>query len=220
MAKILVIDDDERILKLIKNTLLLGNHRVTTLQSAVGVPLDNFLGFDLVLLDVMMPEESGFQLCERIRGFLDCPILFLTAMTEEAAVVEGLLRGGDDYITKPFGIEALNARVDAHLRREAREKKRHRLVLEEIVFDFDKKEVYVTDKLLYLTKNEYKVCEYLVLNRGKTLTKEMIYEAIYDLDSDALLSTITEYIRSIRKKFSSFDCSPIATIWGVGYTWK
>lgn len=118
VANILAVDDEKDILVLIQNILRRDQHQVHTLSQVNAESLDVFSGYDLILLDVMMPGMDGFELCEKIRPLVDCPILFLTAKTEEEAIVKGLLTGGDDYISKPFGVLELSARVNAHLRRE------------------------------------------------------------------------------------------------------
>ncbi len=220
MAKILAVDDDKRILKLIKNALEINNHEVAILQNAENTPIEDFCEYDLILLDVMMPGIDGFKLCEKIRHSVDSPIIFLTAKTEESAIVKGLMLGGDDYISKPFGVMELNARVEAYLRRQNRGNSTKKLVYENITIDFDKKEISVCSNAINFTKNEYSVCEFLALNRGKVFTKQAIFEAIYDLDSDTQFPVITEYIRLIRNKFKEFESSPIETVWGVGYMWK
>ncbi|MCB2353828.1 response regulator transcription factor [Clostridium estertheticum] len=220
MAKILAVDDDKRILKLIKNALEINHHDVVTLQNAENTPIETFCGYDLILLDIMMPGIDGFKLCEKIRHTVDCPIIFLTAKTEESAIVRALMLGGDDYIKKPFGVMELNARVDAYLRRETRGKPTKKLVYDNITIDFDKKEIRVCNNLIAYTKNEYNICEFLALNRGKVFTKQGIFEAIYDFSSDTQFSVITEYIRLIRNKFKEYNCFPIETVWGVGYMWK
>ncbi|MDZ7434356.1 response regulator, partial [Bacillus amyloliquefaciens] len=143
MANILAVDDEKDILVLIKNILRRDQHQVDTLISVQGQPLDIFQGYDLILLDVMMPNIDGFALCKQIRPLVDCPILFLTAKTEEEAIVNGLITGGDDYITKPFGIMELSARVNAHLRREHREKHQSKRVISGFLFHFDSKEVFI-----------------------------------------------------------------------------
>lgn len=222
MGKILVIDDEERILRLIKNTLELNGHKITLVSKASNLLIKEFQGFDLILLDVMMPDINGFDLCEKIREEVNCPIIFLTAKTDENSVVKGLVYGADDYITKPFGVKELNARVEAHIRREERKKQSKIISLGNIKFDFSKREVLINKSCVELTKNQYNICEFLVTNREMVFTKEQIYEEVYSIDSDTLISTITEHIRVIRKKFKEVDnnCDPIKTVWGVGYMWK
>ena len=123
MIKILAVDDEERILKLIRNALEKEGYEVDAVSDPLRIKKMRLQEYKLILLDVMMPGMDGFTLCEEIRDLADCPILFLTAKTEEKDIMRGLGIGGDDYITKPFGIGELRARVAAHLRRETREKK-------------------------------------------------------------------------------------------------
>ncbi len=118
MTNILVVDDDSGILALVKKVLEKEGYTVTATGDSAQVQNMDLKPYQLILLDVMMPGLDGFSLCERIRERADCPILFLTAKTEEQDLVRGLGAGGDDYITKPFGIGELRARVAAHLRRE------------------------------------------------------------------------------------------------------
>ena len=114
MTEILAIDDDREILAVIKKALLREGYQVTALEDPLQLEEDKLGRYQLILLDVMMPGIDGFDLCRRIREKVDCPILFLTAKTEEKDVMTGLGAGGDDYITKPFGIGELRARVAAH----------------------------------------------------------------------------------------------------------
>ncbi|MEK3780675.1 response regulator transcription factor [Paenibacillus sp. FSL R5-0810] len=219
MAKILAIDDEMDILALIANILRRDRHEVITRSEVTEIQPEAFQGYDLILLDVMMPHVDGFELCRKIRGYVSCPILFLTAKSDEEDVVNGLMHGGDDYIAKPFGVKELSARVNAHLRRESREKSLSRLTVSGVSFDFDAKEVWVGDQQVRLTPNEYKICELLVRRRERVFTREEIHEEVYGIDGDALFTTITEFIRSIRSKFKARGVSPISTVWGVGYRW-
>lgn len=220
MAKILAIDDEVRILRLIKNTLELNHHEVITMNHASDKTIQEFQGYDIILLDIMMPDINGYDLLDKIRDEITCPILFLTAKTGEDSLVKGLMKGADDYIGKPFGVKELNARVEAHLRREERKRKSQTLVLNDITFHMERREVLVHETVVELTKNQYNICEFLAVNSGKVYSKDQIYDEIYSLDSDTLISTITEHIRVIRKKFKALNCDPIETVWGVGYMWK
>lgn len=134
--------------------------------------------FDLILLDVMMPNIDGFTLCKRIRDYVDCPVLFLTAKTDESSLVYGLGSGADDYICKPFGQMELRARVSAHLRREHRE---HfaRLSFENAEFNLSAKQLIVDNNVVKLTKGEYEICEFLARNRGQVFSREQIYESFW-----------------------------------------
>ncbi|MEG0388325.1 MAG: response regulator transcription factor, partial [Niameybacter sp.] len=144
--------------------------------------------FDLILLDVMMPEMDGFELCKQIRNQVDAPIIFLTAKSMENDIMYGLATGADDYLTKPFGAGELRARVEAHLRREQREKK-HTLHVSGVDFNLTGKEMLIDGERMSLTKSEYLICEYLACNKGQVFTKESIYEKVYGYEGESDVST-------------------------------
>ena len=121
MSKLLVIDDDIDMVELVRTALEKDGHKVDTEVDSTTIHPSRCQQYDLLLLDVMMPGEDGFSICSRIRSEVDCPILFLTAKAEEASLVQGFGLGADDYIKKPFSIAELQARVNAHLRREVRQ---------------------------------------------------------------------------------------------------
>ena len=182
--------------------------------------LDNeYLKYDLILLDVMMPEIDGFSLCRRIRNLVDCPIIFLTAKNMEEDVVTGLSVGGDDYISKPFSIKELRARVDAHLRREHREKQ-NAFSISGIKFSLYSKQISFNESIIPFTKSEYTICEYLALNHGQVFSKEKIYENVFGFDGESDILAIVEHIKNIRNKFKKIGINPIETVWGIGYKWK
>ena len=182
--------------------------------------LDNeYLKYDLILLDVMMPEIDGFSLCRRIRNLVDCPIIFLTAKNMEEDVVTGLSVGGDDYISKPFSIKELRARVDAHLRREHREKQ-NAFSISGIKFSLYSKQISFNESIIPFTKSEYTICEYLALNHGQVFSKEKIYENVFGFDGESDILAIVEHIKNIRNKFKKIGINPIDTVWGIGYKWK
>lgn len=219
MAAILMVDDEKPILDLVKNGLEKDGHLVTLYLSAAQVPFDILNRYDLIILDIMMPDIDGFTYCNKIRSLVDCPILFLTAKTMENDITFGLGLGADDYLTKPFRIAELRARVNAHLRREHRE--RHTaLTFDRIKIDLSAKELWVDNTPVALTKSEYLICEYLARNKGQVFSKEQIYEAVFSLEGDSDNSTISTHIKNIRAKLSKLDIQPIATVWGIGYKWE
>lgn len=219
MAKILVVDDDTAILDMIGTILNKDGHLVTKVSNPLEINMEKVNLYDLILLDIMMPGLDGFILCSRIRKLVDCPILFLTAKTEESSLVNGLSLGADDYICKPFGVMELRARVAAHLRREHREHS-VRMVVGPVCFQLSLKKLLVDDKQIPLTKAEYEICEFLAKNRGQVFSKEQILEQVFGFDSESNNSTITTHIKNIRTKFSGVHCMPIKTVWGIGYKWE
>ena len=218
--KILAIDDDEKILRLIGNALEANNFHVETRKNIEEINICDFTGFDLILLDVMMPI-SGLEICRSIRPQITTPILFLTAKDFEEDLLKGIQAGADDYITKPFSIKELIARIQMHLRREERS---HNASKEEmdsnITFYRDSQEVYYQKKRISLTKREFDLLYLLAKNENRIFSIEELYNYLYPVDSDAQLRSITEYIYQIRQKFKIHQIDPIKTVWGGGYKWK
>lgn len=218
MATILAVDDELPILDLIKNGLQKDGHLVIGYESVEQVPFGKLNHYDLIILDIMMAGIDGFSFCKKIRALVDCPILFLSAKTMENDITFGLGMGADDYLTKPFRITELRARVNAHLRREQRE--RHScLIFNRIKIALSAKEVQIDGIPIPLTKSEYLICEFLARNKGQVFSKEQIYEAVFSLDGESDNSTIATHIKNIRAKLSNLDIQPITTVWGIGYKW-
>ncbi|MFS9317551.1 response regulator transcription factor [Streptococcus parasanguinis] len=218
--KILAIDDDEKILRLLGNALEANNFHVETRKNIEEINICDFTGFDLILLDVMMPI-SGLEICRSIRPQIATPILFLTAKDFEEDLLKGIQAGADDYITKPFSIKELIARIQMHLRREERS---HHASKEEmdsnITFNRDRQEVYYQSKRISLTKREFDLLYLLAKNENRIFSVEELYDYLYPVSSDAQLRSITEYIYQIRQKFKAHQIDPIKTVWGGGYKWK
>lgn len=219
MQRLLVVDDDADMLELVRKTLERSGYQVDTATDPSSVTPARCRQYDLLLIDVMMPGEDGFSLCSRIRTEVDCPILFLTARTEDAALVQGLGLGADDYIKKPFSIAELRARVGAHLRRENRQPI-HALSRGGVRFDMQARQASVDSCPLPLTKGEYAICEYLALHAGQVFTKEQLYEAVFGFDAEGNASAVAEHVKNIRAKMKLQGLNPIETVWGVGYKWK
>ena len=223
MANILAVDDNLEVCTLIRTALERDGHRVETRQAGGALTEALCRWADCILLDVMMPGEDGFAVCRRIRSLTEAPILFLSARTDEPAVLEGLGIGADDYLQKPFRVAELRARVAAHLRRQNRTPA-HRLVRGGVAFDLSAKSAAVGETPLPLTRSEYAICEYLALYAGQTFTKEQIYEAVFGIDGTADDTAVTQHIKNIRAKLRAAGIAApemlLKTVWGVGYQWK
>lgn len=218
--KILAIDDDEKILRLIGNALEANNFHVETRKNIEEINICDFTGFDLILLDVMMPI-SGLEICRSIRPQIATPILFLTAKDFEEDLLKGIQAGADDYITKPFSIKELIARIQMHLRREERSHDSSKEEMNsDITFYRDRQEVYYQSKRISLTKREFDLLYLLAKNENRIFSVEELYDYLYPVSSDAQLRSITEYIYQIRQKFKIHQIDPIKTVWGGGYKWK
>ena len=223
MAHILVVDDDADMRALVRGALERDGHAVTALACGAQVTPEHCAWAHCILLEVMMPGEDGFATCARIRALAGCPILFLTARAEETDVLRGLGLGGDDYLTKPFRVAELRARVAAHLRRQNRAPA-SRMVRGGIGFDLAAKTAMVGEQPLTFTRSEYAISEYLALHAGQTFSKEQIYEAVFGYDGTADDTAVTQHIKNIRAKLRTAGVAApetvLKTIWGVGYQWK
>lgn len=227
MGTILIIDDERDLVALIAKKLMANGHEVfTAYDGATGVQLAQAHQPDLILLDIMMPALDGFAVCEKIRDEVVCPILFLSARQAETDKIRALSLGGDDYITKPFGIRELLARIEANLRRERRaqtanaEKRRPRLYFGALSIDLLAHAVQVQGEMVPLTKHEYAVVEFLALHPGQIFSREQIYEHVWGYDAEGSADVVAEHLRKARAKFKSAGCAdPITTVWGIGYRW-
>ena len=223
MAHILAVDDDPDLCTLLKTALERDGHAVEIRTSGVTVTESLCRWADCILLDVMMPGEDGFATCRRIRAITQAPILFLTARTDEQSVLTGLGIGADDYLTKPFRVAELRARVAAHLRRQNRTPI-HRMVRGEAAFDLSGQTLSVAGQQLPLTRSEYAICQYLALHAGQIFTKEQIYEAVFGVDGTSDDTAVTQHIKNIRNKLRAAGVPEpeklLKTVWGVGYQWK
>lgn len=222
MPSILIVDDEVEILKMLKQLFTLEGYLVYTAKNGEealekishGAP-------DAILLDVNMPGVDGYEVCMRIREYVSCPILFLSAKTAEEDKVRGFRAGGDDYIEKPFSVVELKERVAAHLRRQSRKNQSESVGFAGgFTISWSGRQVFYKEEQIAFTKTEYEILELLSQNKNRVFTKETIYEHLWGFDKDGESSIITEHIRRIRAKLKKYaDEELIETVWGVGYRW-
>lgn len=221
-TKLLIADDEADIVAMLRSFFESRGYRVLTAADGAQVLRQVEQKPDLILLDINMPGPDGFEVCRRIRDYVSCPILFLTARIEDADKVAGFAAGGDDYIVKPFSLVELEARVQAHLRRESRHSFDARVRFAgDLTIDYLERCLFVSDQRLGLAKKEFDIVELLSSHPGQIFDKERIYERIWGCDSDGDSSVVAEHVRRIRSKLSAYtDRTYIETVWGCGYKWK
>lgn len=213
--QILVVEDDKEIQELIKQFLMTQNYIVEIASDGLeGMKQFNKQSFDLILLDVMMPNLSGFDVAKMIRKQSDVPIIMLTALEEEQDQMKGFDLGIDDYITKPFSFHVLIRRVEAVLRRSYDQSMENHLIFKEIHVDCDAYKVYVNEVEIPLTTKEFEILQLLLQNEKKVLTREMIVEKAWGYEYCCETRIIDTHIKNIRKKL---DIPYIKTIKGIGY---
>lgn len=220
--RLLIADDDEELVKMLKSYLEIKGFEIITAGDGLEVLEKLSKNPDLILLDINMPRMDGIEVCRKIRNETACPILFLTARVEKQDRVNGLLSGGDDYITKPFSLKELEARITAHLKREERQKFRTSSRYENgLWIDYAGKEVRFEGKEIPLTRLEYEIVEFLSAHPGQVFDRERIYERVCGYNAEGDSRVVTELVRRIRKKFSvCLKDEVIETVWGSGYRWK
>ena len=219
--RILAVDDDASILELVSDVLTERDMEVRTASSGEeALELLEREPFDLILLDIMLGGVSGLEVCRRVRDRVSCPILFLSAKDDVKDIVKGLGLGADDYVTKPFALEELVARVQAHLRARARSQAPQRegqavLQIGQIRLDLEARTVTKDGVPVDLSTREFDLLAYLMNNAGQTLSKEQIFHGVWETDYGDV-GTVAINIKKLRTKIDP-DWAYIKTIWGSGY---
>ncbi|MCU5600942.1 response regulator transcription factor [Bacillus wiedmannii] len=212
---ILVVEDDQEIQELIKQFLMTQQYKVIVASDGLeGMNQFNKQSFDLILLDVMMPNLNGFEVAKMIRSQSNIPIIMLTALEEEQDQMKGFDLGVDDYITKPFSFHVLMRRVEAVLRRSYNQNTDNHFVFKEIHVDSDAYKVYVNRSEIPLTTKEFEILQLLLQNEKKVLTRESIVEKVWGYEYPGDTRMIDTHIKNIRKKL---DIPYIKTVKGIGY---
>ena len=223
--KILVVDDEVLLVKGIRFNLQNEGYDVITGSTgldAVRLARDPEVG--LIVLDVMMPEMDGLTACSRIREFSNIPIILLTAKADDMDKLIGFDHGADDYLTKPFNILELKARIKALLRRSGAsgQPAGNLLTIGNITLDPDSRNAYVSGKLAELTAKEFDVIEFLMRNPNRVYSREALLDTIWSYEYRSDIRTVDVHIRRLREKLEENPAQPnyIMTKWGVGYYFK
>lgn len=218
---ILVVEDDRGLQKYLRELLLDSDYSVTTANAGVtALEVLKKIEPDLILLDLALPDITGESICLEVRkNYPALPVIILTAKDSVSDIVQGLNLGADDYITKPFVAEELLARIKARLRR--REGNDAKLQVGELELDTQTLEVKRGDKKIQLTPQEFKLLEYLMINKGRVLTREMILNRVWSYSPDTETRVVDVYVGYLRKKIDEeFEKKLIHSIRGFGYTIK
>ena len=227
MANILVVEDDRHISELVKRNLTLVGHICTCVYDGLsGLDILEKQSFDLILLDVMLPKMDGFEVCQQVREFSDVPIIMLTAKGDDMDKILGLDYGADDYITKPFNILEVKARIKAIMRRgrkkDEKEKPGNVLEKHDMKIDRENRRVFIEGVEVNLTTKEFDVLELLATNPDKVYSREQLLELIWGSDYPGDARTVDVHIRRLREKIEKLPSNPkyVYTKWGVGYYFK
>ncbi|WP_246566733.1 response regulator transcription factor [Tissierella simiarum] len=221
--KILLVDDEKDILDLLETTLIKEGFKeiYKSLSGYESIELCKKIDPDIIVLDIMLPDIDGFQVCQSLRKITLCPILFLSAKNDDIDKLLGLSLGGDDYITKPFSPKEVAYRIKAQLRRKAYLNTIENNIIEfgQIAINEGKKEVLKNGQVLSLTAKEYQLLLYLAKYPNHILSKKTLYEAIWEEPYFGDDNTIMVHIRKIREKIEDIPSSPkyLLTIKGLGY---
>ena len=219
--KALVVDDEKSIVKGIRYSLEQDGMEVDVAgdgEEALGLVREN--EYDIVLLDVMLPKLSGFEVCQQIREFSSVPIIMLTAKSDDMDKILGLEYGADDYITKPFNILEVKARIKAIMRRlESKDKTAGIMTFGELTLNGEYRRVYVGEREINLTGREFEVLEFLCTTPGKVYSREELLHAIWGKDYPGDVRTVDVHVRRLREKLENNPSEPryVRTKWGTGY---
>jgi DNA-binding response OmpR family regulator len=228
MKKILIIEDEKSIAELESDYLEINGFETDiVLTGDLGLQKALSHDYDLLLLDVMLPNIDGFEICRKVRSIKDIPIIMVTAKKEEIDKIRGLGLGADDYLVKPFSPNEMVARVKAHLSRYERLSMKQKpetftLDIRGLSIDRSDRRVLVNNQEVTFTTKEFDVLTFLAMNPNQVFSKEHLFERIWGYDSSGDISTVTVHIRKIREKIEHDPSSPeyIETVWGSGYRFK
>ncbi len=221
-GRILVVDDERSIVDLLSTALRYMGYEVATAGDGAGALAQaSSAAPDLIVLDVMLPDMDGFEVCRRLRADGDfVPVIFLTARDAEDDRVTGFIRGGDDYVTKPFSLEELTLRIGALLRRTRRggDRQAARLRYRDLEMDEDRHQVWRNGEEIRLSPTEFRLARYLLINAERVLSKQQILDHVWQYDFNGDDNVVETYISYLRRKLDRGKDKLIQTVRGFGYT--
>lgn len=228
MKKILIIEDEVSIAELERDYLEINGFQTDiVLTGDFGLQKALTHVYDLILLDVMLPNIDGFEICKKVRSIKDIPIILVTAKKEEIDKIRGLGLGADDYLVKPFSPNEMVARVKAHLSRYERLRmqqnpKTQEVYVRGLLIDRSSRRVFVNNQEVTITTKEFDILTFLAMNPDQVFSKDHLFERIWGYDSARDVSTVTVHIRKIREKIEHDPSKPeyIETVWGAGYRFR
>lgn len=218
---VLIVEDERDIADMLKSYFEMSGYLATVALDGASALEKAKRSPDVILLDVGLPDMDGFSICRMLRDVHACPIIFLTARVEDADAIDGFAAGADDYVTKPFSLEVLGARVKAQLARGERVKRTSAVRVDDALsIDYAGMMVCVNGEQVQLARKEYEICALLSKHAGQVFDRDMIYERVWGTEGDS--SVVTEHVRRLRRALADAGAEKeyVKTVWGVGYTWQ
>lgn len=225
MKRILIIEDNKEIAEFEKDYLEANQYYVDVSNNGVeGIKMSKEGRYDLIILDIMMPDMDGYKVCRELNKYLEIPIIFVTSKNDSLDKLKGFGMGATDYIVKPFEPSELVARVGAHIRRydlltKEKDEETEKIIVKNLVIEIKTRRVYIKDSELYFPNKEFDLLLFLAKNKGIVFNKQQLLDKVWGIDSFVNDSTVAVHINRIRSKIEKDSLNPeyIETLWGVGY---